>query len=199
MARLKAILMAAVLFLGFGLTGYAWTQESTPAASAGGGESLRAATVLTIHGKIAAVDEAKKQVTLEANGKKVTFQVDNPYNLKAAKVGDPVVVRYYEVVSVRKKKKGEEVASVSLTEGIETAQSGTPGAVAEQKATVLVTIADVDPENGSVTIKGPDGSTEKVKVRDPRVLKHLKAGEELVVTVTRATAIAIKKEPAAAS
>ena len=196
MARLKAILMAAVLFLGFGLTGYAWAQERTPAVSAGGGEGLHAATVLTIHGKIAAVDEAKKQVTLEANGKKVTLQVDNPYNLKAAKVGDPVVVRYYEVVSVRKKK-GEEVPSVSLTEGIETAQSGTPGAVAEQKATVLVTIADVDPENGSVTIKGPDGSTEKVKVRDPRVLKHLKAGEELVVTVTRATAIAIKKEAAA--
>jgi hypothetical protein len=135
MARLKAILMASVLFLGFGLTGYAWAQKSTPAVSAGGGEGLRAATVLTIHGKIAAVDEAKKQVTLEANGKKVTFQVDNPYNLKAAKVGDPVVVRYYEVVSVRKKKKGEEVPSVSLTEGIETAQSGTPGAVAEQKAT----------------------------------------------------------------
>jgi hypothetical protein len=199
MARLKTILMAAVLFLGFVLSGHSWAQESTPSASAGGSESLRAATVLTIHGKIAAVDEAKKRVTLEANGKKVTFQVDNPYNLKAAKVGDPVVVRYYEVVSVRKKKKGEEVPSVSLTEGIETAQSGTPGAVAEQKATVLVTIADVDPESGSVTIKGPDGSTEKVKVRDPRVLKHLKAGEELVVTVTRATAIAIKKEPAASS
>ena len=197
MARLKAILMAVVLLLGFGLSGYARAQESTPAASGGGGESLRAATVLTIHGRIAAVDEAKKQVTLEANGKKVTFQVDNPYNLKAAKVGDPVVVRYYEVVSVRKKKKGEEVPSVSLTEGIETAQSGTPGAVAEQKATVLVTIVDVDAGNGSVTIKGPDGSTEKVKVRDSRVLKHLKAGEELVVTVTRATAIAIKKEAAA--
>jgi hypothetical protein len=197
MARLKAILIAAVFFLGFGLTGYAWAQASTPAASLGGGESLRAATVLTIHGKIAAVDEAKKQVTLEANGKKVTLQVDNPYNLKAARVGDPVVVRYYEVVSVRKRRKGEEVPSVSLTEGIETAQSGTPGAIAEQKATVLVTIADVDTENGSVTIQGPDGSTEKVKARDPGVLKHLRVGEELVVTVTRATVIAIKKEPAA--
>ncbi len=197
MARLQAILLAAVLSLGLGLTGRARAQKSAPAAGADGGEGLRAATVLTIHGKIDAVDEAKKHITLEANGKKVTFQVDNPYNLKAAKVGDPVVVRYYEVVSVRKTKKGEEVPSVSLTEGIETAQSGTPGAVAEQKATVLVTVSEVDPENGAVTIKGPDGSTEKVKVRDPKVLKHLKAGEELVVTVTRATAIAIEKEAAA--
>jgi hypothetical protein len=195
MARLQAILMAVVLSVGVGLTGYAWAQESTPAAGSGGGVS--SATVLTIHGKIAAVDEAKKQVTLEANGKTVTFQVDNPYNLKNARVGDPVVVRYVEVVSVRKKKKGEEVPAVSLTEGIETATSGTPGAMAHQKATVLVTVADVDADNGTVTIKGPDGSTEKVKPRDPKVLKRLKAGDELVVTVTRAAAIAIEKEAAA--
>ena len=197
MVWLQTTFMALVLSLGVALTGQARAQESAPAAGSGGGEGVHSATVLTIHGKIAAVDEAKKQVTLEANGKQVTFQVDNPYNLKNAKVGDPVVVRYYEVVSVRKKKKGEEVASVSLTEGIATAKSGTPGAVAEQKATVLVTVTDVDAENGTVTIKGPDGSTEKVKARDPKVLKHLKAGDELVVTVTRATAIAIEKEAAA--
>lgn len=194
MVRLQTILMALVMSLSVALTGQAWAQESATAAGSGGGEGVHAATVLTIHGKIAAVDEAKKQVTLEANGKQVTFQVDNPYNLKNAKVGDPVVVRYYEVVSVRKKKKGEEVPAVSLTEGIATAKSGTPGAVAEQKATVLVTVTDVDAENGTVTIKGPDGSTEKVKARDPKVLKHLKAGDELVVTVTRAAAVAIEKE-----
>lgn len=197
MVQLQTAFMALVLSLGVALTGQARAQESAPAAGSSGGEGVHAATVLTIHGKIAAVDEAKKQVTLEANGKQVTFQVDNPYNLKNAKVGDPVVVRYYEVVSVRKKKKGEEVPSVSLTEGIATAKSGTPGAVAEQKATVLVTVTDVDAENGTVTIKGPDGSTEKVKARDPKVLKHLKAGDELVVTVTRATAIAIEKDAAA--
>lgn len=197
MVRLQTTFMALVLSLGVALTGQARAQESAPTAGSSGGEGVHAATVLTIHGKIAAVDEAKKQVTLEANGKQVTFQVDNPYNLKNAKVGDPVVVRYYEVVSVRKKKKGEEVPAVSLTEGIATAKSGTPGAVAEQKATVLVTVTDVDAENGTVSIKGPDGSTEKVKARDPKVLKHLKAGDELVVTVTRATAIAIEKEAAA--
>jgi hypothetical protein len=195
--RLQTILIALVLSTGIALPGHAWAQESAPAPGSGGGQGVHAATVLIIHGKIAAVDEAKKQVTLEANGKQVTFQVDNPYNLKNAKVGDPVVVRYYEVVSVRKKEKGEEVPSVSLTEGIETAKSGTPGAVAEQKATVLVTVTDIDAENGTVTIKGPDGSTEKVKVRDPRVLKHLKAGDELVVTVTGAAAVAIEKEAAA--
>ena len=197
MTRLKASAIAIVLSLGVGLTGYSRAQDSPPAAGTGAPVGAATGTVLTIHGKIAAVDEATKQVTLEANGRKVTFQVDNPYNLKNTKVGDPVVVRYYEIVSVRKKKKGEQVPSVSLSEGIVTAKAGNPGAVAQEKATVLVTVSEVDQANGMVTIQGPDGSTEKVKPRDPNVLKHLKVGEELVVTVTRATAIKIDKDAAA--
>ncbi|GEM_PF-3804610 len=176
--------------------GNATAQTSNPSAAAEEPESIRSATVLTIHGKIAAVDESAKSVTLEANGKRVTFKVDNPYNLKAVKAGDPVVVRYYEVVSVRKKKAEEQVPSVSLKEGITTARSGTPGAVAQQQATVLVKVVEVDPANGTITLKGPDGSVEKVKARDPRNLAHVKAGDELVVTVSRATAIAIEKEAA---
>ncbi|MBV8138911.1 MAG: hypothetical protein JO121_25285 [Deltaproteobacteria bacterium] len=142
------------------------------------------------------MDESKKLVTLEANGRKVTFTVENPYNLKAAKVGDPVVVHYYEVVSVRKKKPGETVPAVSLNEGIATAKSGTPGAVAGERTSVLVTVEEVDQANGTVTLKGPDGSVEKVKARDPKNLQHLKAGDELVVTVSRLTAIALDKESA---
>ncbi len=196
MTMRRGIFLAATLAFSVALAGQAAAQTSSPSAPSGAPESLRSATVLTIHGKIAAVDESEKLVTLEANGKKVTFRIDNPYNLKAAKVGDPVVVRYYEVVTIRKKKADEQVPSVSLKEGIVTAQSGTPGAVAEQKASVLVTVVDVDPENGTVTLKGPDGSIEKVKARNPKNLKLDKAGDELVVTVSRATAIAIEKEPA---
>jgi hypothetical protein len=189
MTMRRRVLLAAALAFTMALGGKATAQADEPA-------SVRSATVLTIHGKIAAVDETEKLVTLEANGKKVTFRVDNPYNLKNSKVGDPVVVRYYEVVSVRKKKADEQIPSVSVKEGITTAQSGTPGAVAEEQARVLVTVVDIDQANGTVTIKGPDGSIEKVKAADPNNLKLIKAGDELVVTVTRATAIAIEKEPA---
>jgi hypothetical protein len=154
------------------------------------------ATVLTIHGKIAAVDVAQKQVTLEANGKRVTFTVENPYNLKAAKVGDPVVMHYYEIVTIRKKKPGETLPAASLSEGLATAQSGTPGAVAGQRVSVLVTVTEVDLANGTVTVKGPDGSVEKVKARNPQLLKHVMAGDELVVSISSATAIAIDKEAA---
>ena len=194
MTKRRTVLMAAALALG--LTGYASAQTSAPSPASGAVAGVATATQLTIHGKIAAVDKRKKLVTLEANGRKVTLTVENPYNLNAAKVGDPVVVHYYEVVSVRKKKPGETIPAVSLNEGIATAKSGTPGAVAGERTSVLVTVEEVDQANGTVTLKGPDGSVEKVKARDPKNLQHLKAGDELVVTVSRLTAIAVDKESA---
>src|SRR5262245_9069397 len=200
MIRLRTILTAAAgLVLAIGLSGHvsAQTGQSAPETStAVSPQGVTTATVLTIHGKIAAVDEAQKQVTLEANGKKVTFTVENPYNLKAAKVGDPVVVHYYEIVTIRKKKPGEQLPAASLSEGLATAQSGTPGAVDRQQADVLVTVTEVDLVNGTVSVKGPDGSVEKVKARNPQLLEHVKAGDELVISISRATAIAIDKEAA---
>jgi len=196
MTKRLTVLIAAALALSIGLTGYPSAQTSVPSPGSGTEAGVAAATQLTIHGKIAAVDKSKKLVTLEANGRRVTLTVENPYNLKAAKVGDPVVVHYYEVVSVRKKKPGETIPAVSLNEGIATAKSGPPGAVAGERTSVLVTVEEVDQANGTVTVKGPDGSVEKVKARDPKNLQHLKAGDELVVTVSRLTAIAVDKEPA---
>jgi hypothetical protein len=164
----------------------------TPGAPAG----VHDVSVLIVHGKITSVDKAKKEVTIEVNGKQVTLNVENPYNLKAVKAGDPIVVHYYEVVSIRKKKPGEVVPAASLSEGLATAHSGTPGAALTEQSSLLVTLVEVDPANGTVTVKGPDGSVEKVKARDPKNLKLIQAGDELVVSVSHVTAISIEKEAA---
>ena len=64
-------------------------------------------------------------VTIEGTGgRRLYLKVENPYNLDAAKVGEPVVAHFYEVVTIRKKKPGETVPSASLKEGIATAQPG---------------------------------------------------------------------------
>ena len=201
MAKRRMFLIAAVLMLGLGLSNAVWAQTgAAPAPSAAAkpahADEIRSATVVTAHGKIVKVDRAKKIVTLEgAGGQKVNILVENPYNLKAAKVGDTVVIHYYEVVSVRKKKAGEDIPSASLKEGISTAKPGSiPGGVVEQKIKVLLTVEALDPADGIVTLKAPDGTDERVKARDPRNLKKLKVGDELVVTVERAVAIKIEPE-----
>jgi len=172
--------------------------ETTAPSSAGDAEGIRAATVLTIHGTVTAVDKAEKLVTIQVpNGQKYTLKVDNPINLDAAKEGVGVVVRYYEVVSVRKKKPGESLPALSVSGGVVTAKAGgLPGAVAEEQVNAVVSVVQVDQASGTVTIKGADGSIETAKARNPKVLSHLKAGDDLVITSSRATAIGLDKEPA---
>ena len=174
----------------------AQTDSTAPAGATG--ESVRSATVLTIHGKVTAVDKSQKLVTIQVpSGKEYTLKVDNPYNLDAAAVGTGVNVRYYEVVSVRKKKPDESLPSLSVNGGVVTAKPGAvPGAVAEEHLKAVVSVVQVDEANGTVTIKGSDGAVETVKANDRKVLSDLKAGDDLVITASRATAISLEKEPA---
>jgi len=199
----KILLISLVTAFGFGLR-TAWAQPSpaapaAPVAKPAHADEVQWATNVTAHGKIVKVDRAKKLVTLEgADGRKVTILVENKTNLDAAKVGDTVVIHYYEVVSIRKKKPGENVPSASVKEGITSAHpGGAPGAVLEQKVKVLLTVEAINLDHGTVTLKAPDGSDETVKARDPRNLKRIKVGDELVVTVERAVGIKIEKEPKA--
>lgn len=198
----KTILFSAIVALGIaiGINCGAFAQESSPATTPAppSGGHMVSATIVTVHGKIVKVNKARREVTLEGpEGHRVTLAVTNPYNLNAAKVGAPFVARYYEVVTVRKKKPGESVPSASLKQGITTATpGGVPGATREMHLTILVTVDAIDQANGTVTIKAPDGSVETVKARNPKNLKLLKVGDELVVSVSRAIAISLQQESA---
>ena len=195
----KKFLIIATLALGLGLYHATWAQTnpSVPASGTANSEAIRSATVVTVHGKIIKVDKAKKLVTIEGpEGRTATIMVENPYNLKVANVGDKVIVRFYEVVSIRKKRANENVPSASLKEGISTAKPGAvPGAVLEQHLKLLLTVEAIDEANGTVTLKAPDGTDERVKARDPKNLKRVKVGDELVVTLERAVGVSIEKEP----
>lgn len=196
----RILWVLSLVILGFGLNPAMplARAEATPSASAGDTEGLRAATVLTIHGTVTDVDKAEKLVTIQVpNGRKYTLKVENPHNLEAASVGARIVVRYYDAVSVRKKKAGESLPALSVNSGVVTARAGgVPGAVAEEKVNAVVSVVQVDKANGTVTIKGADGSVETAKANNPKVLSHLKAGDDLVITASRATAISLDKEPA---
>jgi hypothetical protein len=157
---------------------------------------IGSATVVTIHGKIVAVDRDKKLVTLEGpNGKKITLEVKNPYNLAAAKPGEPFVARFYEIVTVRKKRPGESIPAVVLDAGIVSAMPGqTPGAAVGGSVQVVATIVAINKSKKTVDLKGPDGVVETVKVANPANLRHVKVGTDLVITLTKVTAISLDRE-----
>ena len=124
----------------------------------------------------------------------MTFTVLNPDNLKAAKVGEPFSARYYDIVTIRKKKPGENVQEATTAGVWTTNPLGVPGGSRAVQATMVVTVEAIDEANGTVTVKAADGTTKTVKARNPENLKLLKVGDQLVIELYRAIAISLQKQ-----
>ena len=86
MKKQSVLAVLILVIFGVGLSpAMALAQADTTAGTANA-QGIRAATVLTIHGTVTAVDKAEKLVTVQVpNGKTFTLKVDNPYNLNAAR------------------------------------------------------------------------------------------------------------------
>jgi hypothetical protein len=187
MIKQLAVPLLAIMILGLGLNHGAWAQTKV--------ESVKTETVVNFSGKIVAVDTGRKLVTLKGpEGRTVTVWVQNPDDLRAAKVGEPYALRYYEVVNIRRKKPGESVQSASSVGVWTTNPLGVPGGSRAQQSTVLVTVDKINEADGTVTVKAADGTTQTVKARDPQNLKQLNVGDELVISTYQAIAISLQKQ-----
>jgi hypothetical protein len=156
------------------------------------------ASVVTVHGTIVAVDKDKKLVTLKTpGGKPVSLHVYNPYNLAAAKPGEPFVAKFYEIVTLQKLPPGQSAPKPSLVEGIVSAEPGqTPGGAVGSQTQFAVTVSAIHKNDKAISLKGPDGKVEVVDVANPEVLDQVKVGEQILVTLIDAVVIKLDKEMA---
>jgi hypothetical protein len=198
MIKRPVVLLTAILVLGLGFNYGAWAQSVEQRATQVQVEGVGYVTVVTFDGKIVDIDTGRKLVTLEgAAGRRVTVWVQNPDNLRTAKVGEPFAARFYEILNIRKKKPGETVQSATTVGEWTTNPLGVPGGSRANLTTMLVTVEAIDEANGTVTVKATDGTTKTVKARNPQNLKRLKVGDELVISLYRGVAISLGKESGA--
>ena len=151
--------------------------------------------VVTLTGTVEAVDLGKRVVTIKGSkGRTVELKVGaEAKNLDQIKVGDKVVAKYYESIAFRLKKPGE-AEGVTAEQAVGAAQPGeVPAAVIANQVTVTATVEDISPKKTYVTLKGPEGKTVDVKVRDPKNLEKVKVGDQVIITYTEAFAIALDK------
>jgi hypothetical protein len=169
---------------------------AAPSANTEHVAGIGSATVVVVHGKIVSVDRAKKLVTFAGpEGHQVTLKVHNPYNLAAAKPGEPFVAKFYEIVTIRKQRPGESIPSASLSEGVVSATPGqVPGAAASRSVQVVASIKAINKTKKTVDLVGPDGAEETVKVANPANLRRVKVGDNIVVTLTHVVAISLDKQ-----
>jgi Cu/Ag efflux protein CusF len=142
---------------------------------------------------VQAVDLDKRVVTLKGEqGNIFDLKVgEEAKNLPQVKVGDLVTVKYYESLAFEVTKPGQAVAA-GATAGVASAKPGEkPAAVAAGQATMVATVEAIDTKKNYVTLKGPDGKTKEIKVKDPKNLVNVKVGDQVAITYTEALAIEV--------
>lgn len=146
-------------------------------------------------GTVDAVDKEKGTVTLKGpQGRTVTLAVQDKSKLDAIEVGDPVVATYIEAVAFQVRKAGSGVPGVSTKEERATSKPGeAPAGAIAGEIKVTATIDAIDRKAQTVTIKGPEGNTETIKVKNPKNLEGVKVGDLVDITYSQALAVTLDK------
>jgi len=146
-----------------------------------------------INATVVAVDKGKRSVSLKGpKGRVVDLAIsDEVKNFDQIHVGDNVVVKYMESLSLElKKTKGKpdvksEVAEVRAQPGAR------PAAAAGREITILADVVGVDPQKSIISLKGPQGNVVDLKVQNPDHFKVVKVGDQVEAVYTEALAVAI--------
>jgi hypothetical protein len=150
-----------------------------------------------ITASVEAIDTAARTVTLKGpRGNVVTLAVGPEVkNFAQIKVGDFVVVRYAEALTLELKKGGKELRQRSEREGSAAAEPGErPAGGAARRITVIADVTAVDRKKMVVTLRGPKRTVD-LKLRDPEQIKLIKVGDQVEATYTEAVAVSVEPAP----
>lgn len=175
----NAFLAVSAMFL-------AATASAQPAKTM---DAALAGDVVTITARIEAVDQAKRLVTLRGpEGKVVTMKVgDQVKNFAQVKAGDELVIKHAEAVALALKKGSPGRSAVTTAVPPQTAPAGAkPGMVTGTQTVIVANVQSVDAAKNLVVLEGPQGRYLPIKVKDPALIKDVKAGDSVEVTYIEA-------------
>ena len=150
-----------------------------------------------ITAKVIAIEKETRTVTLRGPKGNIIDVVagDEVRNFDQIKLGDMVVVRYAQALTLELKKTGSGSGDVNMSEETGRAKLGErPAVVGERQVSALAEVVAVDPKASTISIKGPKGNVVTLKVHNPDQFKVVKKGDQIEVTYTEAIALSV--EPA---
>jgi Cu/Ag efflux protein CusF len=154
----------------------------------------------TITAKVVKIDKATHTLTLLNDlQQRRSIQVDpnRVKNFDQIKVGDMVVVRQTQslALTLTKHQKGEK-PSAGAAMVTETASPGAkPGMETGKVVQISAEVVGINQANKTVDLKGPEGNTIRLAVRDASRLQNLKKGDMVAATYTKAMAISVEAAP----
>lgn len=180
-------------------TGLASAQTEAPRRSIDLEDARGGSAVLSVTGEITAVDVANRIVSIKGpRGNINDLRVDPAVrNLEQVKVGDRVRLSYRIGVAVALLKGGDGIRERVETDATAVAEKGKrPGGVAVARTTIVANVFSIDRKKNVVTLRGTSGQLTDVHVRDPKVLKDVKVGDQVVANITESVALRVTPAPA---
>ena len=157
-----------------------------------------AVRALEISAQVVALDKATRTVTLKGPKGDVRDVVasDEVKNFDQVKVGDFLVVRYVQALTLELKKTKVSAGEPTVREEAAKAKPGEKPAVAgARQITAIATVTAVDQKSSTITLKGPRGNVVTLDVKNPDQFKVVKIGDQVEATYTEALALSIEQAP----
>jgi hypothetical protein len=167
-------------------------------------EPGKAAIVRTVESsaQVVGLEKATRTVTLKGpKGDPVDVVAsDEVKNFDQIQIGDFVVARYIEAVTLELRKTGAGSGQMSTREEVTKAKLGERPAVAGTRQTSAVAeVTAVDPQASTITLKGPRGNELTLAVQNPAQFEVVRVGDHVEVTYTEALALSVEPAPGAAA
>ena len=196
---LKSRIALAVIAAAFATTAFAQKPEAAAgavvASEPGKAAIVRAAE---ISAQVVAIDKVTRTVTLKGPQGKVVDIVagDEVKNFDQIKLGDLVVARYAQSLTLELRKTKVKAGEPTVTEGAARAKPGERPAVAgAREVTAIADVIGVDAKKSTITLKGPRGNVVTLDVKNPDQFKVVKKGDQVEVTYTEALALSVEPAP----
>lgn len=190
--RVTAAIAASVLTLG--AIACSGKREVSPTGVVQSGTIEEA--VVEAHARVTKVDEDNRKVTVKReDGHSVTLELGPEVeNFDEIDVGDDVKIAYYESVAFDVKVPGKATPGVTMVGGADRAPKGEkPAAMGARMLTVTSTIEAISKDPPSVTLRGAEGTTQKIPVKNPAYLDNVEVGDLVEMMFTQAVAIRVEE------
>jgi hypothetical protein len=196
---MKSRIALAVISAAFAATAFAQKPEAAGgtvvASEPGRAAIVRAAE---ISAQVVAIDKATRTVTLKGpQGNSVDIVAgDEVKNFDQIKLGDFVVARYAQALTLELKKTKVKAGEPTVTEAAARAKPGErPAGAVGREVTAIADVIGVDAKKKTITLKGPRGNIVTLDVQNPDQFKVVKKGDQVEVTYTEALALSVEPAP----
>jgi len=191
--HLTAIALAVAVI---GVPPYALAQSAGAVVAKEPGK-VAVAEAVRLSASVQAIDKDKRLVTLKRKDGSSFVVTAGPEvkNFDQIKVGDEVVLRYVEALTLELKKGSGAIREKVEREAGAVAQPGEkPGAAVGRQVTVVANVVAKDAKRQTIRLRGVERTID-LKVPDPKQFKLVKVGDQVEATFTEAVALSV--EPAA--